>query len=728
MLESMPERILLVLTDNELDAIPWEYAFGPEGYLVLEYHFVRGLPINQRIPTPTLDCGLHIVAVPSDPLSIKVDALNIDGEWLRLQEIIQGIPYALTLERTRPPTIEQLRYLLANQHNRVMHFMGHGGQDATGAFLCFEQENGDLEPVTVREFVSRVRRTVFLVTVNACASAAPGPALFSNLIAALARQKVPYALGMRLSIYDDDARVFSRTFYSDLASGTPVEEALLQARLTLAKSSRPWSIGVPILYTALTSPDAGFTSLAGTPTIKEHQPHIEIEGSALPRSQGIFQGRIEELKELGKKLTGDSRSQILTIHGGGGQGKTALAREAIERFAHAWPGGVWATSLEHVPERETFVNQLAHFLRIDTQQVLDPSEVERLVLTQVSLGRKLIVLDNAETLIEAVERKDKVALDLVQLITQLPGPTVSLLVTSRRPLEWSGEVSFELGGLAPEDGAQLFRECVPNRIHEIEPVLAKELSEKLKGHPLALRLLSAAFNSSSISLRAFLLDCDAHLVRAANKYLDIEHRHRTLNACIEISVRYLDADLRALLSGLWVFHAPFLSEEAVVLFEPEHEDTEESPSSIHERLYTLWQRSLLTREIITVRDGMLTFYYLLPTTRPDIEHHLEQAYERETILPRFGEVYAELADFIYDELDNSAVAVAIAKYAHEDLEQGKEHVQGMAQGSYLLEWGWILYRLGSTQRGLTLLEHALEIVEREDKSLESTALNNIAAC
>ena len=50
-LESAPKRILLVSTDNELDAVPWEYAYGAyglpagsDGFLVLECHFVRGLP------------------------------------------------------------------------------------------------------------------------------------------------------------------------------------------------------------------------------------------------------------------------------------------------------------------------------------------------------------------------------------------------------------------------------------------------------------------------------------------------------------------------------------------------------------------------------------------------------------------------------------------------------------------------------------------------------------
>src|SRR5207245_3875042 len=113
-----------------------------------------------------------------------------------------------------------------------------------------------------KEFVMRVRGSVFLVTLNACVSATPGPTLFSNLAAALVRQKTPYALGMRLSIDDDDARTFSRTFYSELASGVPVEEALFQTRLTLASSPRSWVIGVPVLYTALTTPP-GFPTMHG---------------------------------------------------------------------------------------------------------------------------------------------------------------------------------------------------------------------------------------------------------------------------------------------------------------------------------------------------------------------------------------------------------------------------------------------------------------------------------
>src|SRR5947209_6862206 len=34
-LANAPEHILLITTDNNLDDVPWEYAYGPDGFLVL---------------------------------------------------------------------------------------------------------------------------------------------------------------------------------------------------------------------------------------------------------------------------------------------------------------------------------------------------------------------------------------------------------------------------------------------------------------------------------------------------------------------------------------------------------------------------------------------------------------------------------------------------------------------------------------------------------------------
>jgi tetratricopeptide (TPR) repeat protein len=732
-LEAMPDRILLVSTDDDIDSIPWEYAYGQYGtedvetFLVLACYVVRGLPRDQRIEPPKMDEGLRIVAIPSNPLEQYLPPLDIDAEWMRLKEIIHDVPSNISLERARPPTSAQVRRLVANQRNRVVHFMGHGGQHETGALLCFEKENGELHPVTAREFVLRVRGSVFLVTLNACVSATPGPTIFSNLAAALVRQKTPYALGMRLSIHDDDARAFSRSFYSELASGVSVEDALFQARLTLANSPRFWVIGVPVLYTALTAPATGFTVLEGTPGVNEHQPGIEA--SALPRAQGAFQGRIDELKQLGDLLTGDRRPRLVTIHGSGGQGKTALAREAVERFAYAWPGGVWAMTLENLPGREVFVSDLARFLGISIQELHDPAEIEREVLSQLNQRRTLIVLDNAETLVEAVKANTESAIGLVRFLREhLSSPLVSLLITSREFLGWDGEVGLkrDLEGLMPEEGARLFRQAAPQRVSDAELALAAELSHKVDGHPLSLRLLGGAFNESAVSLPAFIKDCEAHLLQAENIYVGVEHRHRTLYACIDTSVRYLDDELTDLLSKLWLFHAPFLPETAVEIFDPTHDDTKDETSPVYDRLYTLWRRGLLVREEGTIREGTIQFYRVLPTIRPYIESYLARAEEREPLLTRFGAAYAQLVENLHRELNRGGVAAFIAFQSREDLERGLSYVMGLERGYYLLDWGWVMKHLGNPRRGLALAEQALEIGQSQDRQLELQALNNMA--
>src|SRR5207253_10964415 len=129
---------------------------------------------------------------------------------------------------------------------------------------------------------------------------------------------------------------------------------------------------------------------------------------------------------------------------------------------------------------------------MNPQEVTEFGELERRVLLRLASQRTLIVLDNAETLVEAVEARDATAIQLAQFIQQLPGSSVSLLVTSRLPLGWSGEMSLELGGLLPEEGAALFLQSEPQRSEDIVGVQAQQISQKLDGHPLGRLLLAKA--------------------------------------------------------------------------------------------------------------------------------------------------------------------------------------------------------------------------------------------
>jgi tetratricopeptide (TPR) repeat protein len=721
-------RMLLVSESDELDAVPWEYIYGPDGFLVLDVAFVRGIPEKQRKVPPDLhDATLYIVAIPSNPISHNIVPLDINGEWQRLKETIQGLGASVTLERVRPPPLEQTRRLVANQKQRVVHFMGHGGLSGKECVLIFEDDHGAPKRVTAQEFIRRMADTTFLITLNACGSATPGEAEFSNLAQSLVVHGIPYALGMRFSILDEDAKIFSRTFYDELTRGTNVENALRQARNSLAESKNPWAVGTPVLYTSLSEPSHGFITISGQPIIEEHQVPLDL--FVLPKAEGAFQGRVDELLELGKALTDEPRVKLLTIHGTGGQGKTALAREAIERFAHAWPGGVWAISLETKPDRSNFGVELAKFLEIPLEKYPQTSDLEREILHRLEQRRTLVVLDNAETFTEAVIAQNPEALDLAAFLKErLLGTSASLLVTSREPLGWANEAVLPLDGLSPQEGAALFRQSAPQRQSEIEMALAEQLSRKLDGHPLALILLGLAFNEAGIPLEQFIAEHEERLMKAENKYKAVDHRHRTLFASIETSVRYLEEEDRSLLSQLWVFRAPFLPDTLVRMEASDQVSVEKSKiqkETILERLVKLQHKGLLVSETATLPDGNILLYRCLPTIRLYARMYLNRVVTEGELQRRLAANYANLLMHIYDEIDRSTYGGYLAVKCRADFESCAEFVEESEKRLYLNCLGWVLQRIGDWESSLRWLEKALELVEGENPRLEVRIFNNL---
>lgn len=742
-----PKRILLVTEDAKLDGIPWEYLYSPDGFVVLDVAFVRGLPALQRHPAPDLSqTSLHIVAVPSNPIDRNIPRLDIAGEWARLKDSLHGLETGITLERVRPPTLDQTHQLLANQHNRIVHFMGHGGHNRKDSFLLFEDEYGAPKEITAKEFIHRIEKTAFLVTLNACVSATPGETEFSNLAHALTEQGVPYALGMRFPIYDEDAKAFSTAFYSELARGHSVEKALCQARNSLAGSENPRAVGTPVLYTSLDETAKGFEIMSGTPRIDEKQPALEV--TDLPRAEGAFQGRVDELLVLGQALIGEPRVKLLTIHGAGGQGKTALAREATERFAHAWAGGVWAISLENSASYDKFTLELARFLNIDLSGIyeqvasvspnLSPDkyqesvqqELENCILSLLSNKRTLLVLDNAEAFVEAAEAKDKIAVALsIFLREKVLSTQASLLVTTREHLGWSGEqaIKLELEGLFPDEGARLFWQSAPDRGVDAIGPLAQEISLKVEGHPLSLRLLGGAFDASKIHLKEFVHQVGTTLLQAEDKYKHEDHRHRTLYASIETSIRYLDDAQRELLSKLWIFQSPFQPKTAAQVFAPPGLfRSKQHQYVIGEGLHTLFQHGLLEREIETFVDGNILLYRSLHSVRIFARHYLEQVQPVDTLQAQMGKVYAALLQEINQQIDRNSWASYLAVRCREDLEASAGWVANGEQGLYANQLGWMLQRIGDPQAGLRWMEQGLAIAQEVDQELELHIHNTIA--
>jgi tetratricopeptide (TPR) repeat protein len=730
-LDALPVLVVLIATYPYLQCVPWEYPFGPNDWVVTEVPFVRGLPSAKRVAAAAVDQPLHVVVVPSQPLGGGLVPLDTEGEWVRLTEIINDTANDVTLERTVPATLSQLRKLLAGERQRVIHFTGHGGQDAEGALLFFERELGDLsaeqvnasgnvEAVSAREFIKHIRGTAHLVVLSACVSATPGETRFNNLAAALVEHKIPYALGMRFSVIDVDANAFCRCFYDELARGVPIEEAVRQGRLALADSQRPWAIGVPVLYTSLETAAPPFVRREGTPTVIAHRPHIDLE--ALPQVTGALQGRDGNLLGLEWYLTGDRRMPIVTIHGPSGQGKTALARVGAERVAYEWPGGVLALSFETVPTKAQVLHAIGRFIGTDAETLADPGAAESAVEAYFNDHRTLLVLDGAESLVAGVESDDPGAIELAQWLQQLPGRRVGLLVTSRRYLGWEGEFGIELAGLDPQQGSWLFRQNVPQRQSEIDQESAATLSAQVGGHPLSLRLLGGAFNGTDTPLANFVADFEAQLDRAENKYVQASHRQLTLQTSIDTSVRALSDDRRALLSSVWAFAGSFIPASLAGLLHGESSNShvEEIAASLHH----LWQHSLVER--IQYADGTI-MYRTHPVLRQYFRRHLPQAIDRATLELNFARTMARLSQHLYDTADDDETWTTYASECRVDFNRAVELLPEDERAMYAEHWGWLCFLQEDYDYAGALFESVLAWTKKHEQLAYSEMLGNLAS-
>lgn len=745
-----PERFVLTIEHAPLQALPWEYMYRQQSFLVLDIPFVRSIPVAQRIAAPTPTGTLHSAVLLSNPITASLPPLHTEAEWQCMQSMLEGIPNAMTLERVRPPTQKRLVQLLDHRHAQMVHCVSNMLLNPDETVFPFEHMDGSLDAVSHGSIVPLLPPTALMFIIHAGNTLTPTPTPCTKMAANLGACGIPYVLVMHFSMPQHVMHRFTQTLYREMACGLSVEAAVHQARLAMCNGSKSnmeqnhWTVGVPVLYTALNAPAPGLPVREGAPRIRDQQPRKDI--SRLPYTEGRLEGRTEELLRLGQWLTGKDkdkdkdRSPILTILGDFGLGKTTLVREAIERFGYAWPDGIWATSLEDVPSRAKFVNDLGQFLGIATERIDYATEVEYDLLTRLKQTQPLIVLDCAETLMAALHNEHAedhaAAQDLINLIQEhLLKRHMHLLVMSRVPLGLAGEETLRIRGLSRADGARLFAQYAGHRQDDVLTSLAEKVRDVVAGNPLCLRLLGGAFATCPLPLSTFVVQLEAQMMQSQSEYLYADHAQQALFACIDTNVRYLSDVLRDMLSGLWVFHAPFLPRVAAALFDEQLHDVavslpgEQDPawqhSMVYDHLEALWQRGLL--EYTYDEDTRLSFYRMPIGIRLHAERSLAQAHAYDTLVQCFGNAYARLVRTMYYALHDNPQASVIAYTCYDDIQRGLCYMQGKQRADYLLHWAWIVAHMDQAGQAYDLTKEALMIYAHGDNDAgQIMALNNMA--
>ncbi|MGI9252234.1 MAG: helix-turn-helix domain-containing protein, partial [Thermomicrobiales bacterium] len=147
--------------------------------------------------------------------------------------------------------------------------------------------------------------------------------------------------------------------------------------------------------------------------------------AALPEEEWPIHGRAAILADLQRKVTGGAR--WITLVGEGGIGKTRLALELARRFQGEGWLVLWVSGQE-LHGAPDVVPAVAAAARPSGRLGLPP--IKR-VVQEVRDRRTLVVLDNMEHLLEAVD-------DVAALLDA--APTVSVVATSRERFQGRSEV------------------------------------------------------------------------------------------------------------------------------------------------------------------------------------------------------------------------------------------------------------------------------------------------
>ncbi len=236
-----------------LAELPWEYLFSPEhgGFLGLQ----RKTPIlrHMRLPMPGSrplpSRPIRLLAVLSQPRALS--RLSLDEESNRIKSTLGALP-GVDVIPLRNPSIETLREKLLEQDFQILHFMGHGGFDEHSGqgVLFFTHPNGSPLPVSGSLLGTHLAGmdSLRLIFINACETArSKASAPFAGVATALLRAGLPAVIAMQRPIGDDSALEFSRVVYRRLAVGDPIDAAVTEGRLAIARDNgTEW--GTPVLF------------------------------------------------------------------------------------------------------------------------------------------------------------------------------------------------------------------------------------------------------------------------------------------------------------------------------------------------------------------------------------------------------------------------------------------------------------------------------------------------
>ena len=271
-----------------------------------------------------------------------------------------------------------------------------------------------------------------------------------------------------------------------------------------------------------------------------------------------FVGREADVAALQRSM---AASRLVTVLGPAGVGKTRLVAEALGRRP---PGGAPRRARRGDLHRGRARGGGGGGGRPRGRRRARPALAPE-ARTARRIGERpvVVVLDNCEHVADAAAGSASALLSTC--------PNLTIVATSREPLDLDGEAQLTLQPLAPADAAALFADrarTVQPRFGSADELAGLEdLCRRLDGLPLAIELAAARAKVLPLAQMAEMLDDRFTLLRAHRRHGD--GRHAGLRAAIDSSYELLFDDERRLFRALAPFAGGVTLETATAVFGPD---------------------------------------------------------------------------------------------------------------------------------------------------------------
>ncbi|WP_426593399.1 helix-turn-helix transcriptional regulator [Cellulomonas sp. McL0617] len=339
-----------------------------------------------------------------------------------------------------------------------------------------------------------------------------------------------------------------------------------------------------------------------------------------------FVGRVEEITSLVGMLSDERATRLVTLTGIGGIGKTRLVAEVARRLREDGAGPVHVAELASLGDAELVVPAVAAAVGLTGLAATLDGVTQR--LREVG---GYVVLDNCEHLVDGVSEIAGV------IVRECPG--VRVIATSRIVLGRPEETVVPVPSLSlttrddeatPSEAALLFLDRASRaRRGSLEGAAlddVRRIVEGLDGIPLAIELAAARMRVMSAREIADGLVDRLTILGGAPRHTSA--RHRSMRASLDLSLRLLDPEYRALFAELSVFADSF---------------TLVAAGAVCERPVLDGLTELVDNSLLVIYAGDSTTRYHFPEFVRQYAEELLDPAEREVLRSRHRRVFLELA-------------------------------------------------------------------------------------